>query len=98
MLPGKARQWQQAFAPTPRQQVLSAIIYTQFAYPHQEKMNALNAYLRSLKPIPNPYPRDGGLATIEEILTKYNKDDTHGRISYLTAQQIADLAEYVLTR
>lgn len=149
--------------PNAERAVRSGIIYTQFAYPHPEKMNALNTYLKSLKPVPSPYLVDGQLspaakngerlfeesacsnchsgplytglqkhdvgtagdmdedpefdtpslvevwrtapylhdgraATIEEVLTKYNKNDTHGQTSHLTEKQIADLAEYVLTR
>ena len=45
-----------------------------------------------------PYLHDGRAVTIEEVLTKYNKDDLHGETSKLTKQEIEDLAAYVLTR
>jgi cytochrome c peroxidase len=43
-----------------------------------------------------PYLHDGRAATIEEVLIRFNKDDSHGRTSELTDQQIKDLATYVL--
>lgn len=45
-----------------------------------------------------PYLYDGRAATIEEVLTKYNQNDRHGVTSKLTAEQIADLAEFVLSQ
>ena len=44
-----------------------------------------------------PYLHDGRAVTIQEVLTKFNKDDEHGKTSGLTAEEIADLAEYVLS-
>ena len=44
-----------------------------------------------------PYLHDGRAETIEEVLTKYNKDDNHGATSELTEKQIGFLAEYVLS-
>ncbi|MBN1819028.1 MAG: c-type cytochrome [Sedimentisphaerales bacterium] len=44
-----------------------------------------------------PYLHDGRAVTMEEVLTKFNKDDKHGKTSDLTPQEIADLAEYVLS-
>ncbi len=45
-----------------------------------------------------PYLHDGRAATIEEVLTVHNRHDKHGRTSQLTEEQVADLAQYVLTR
>jgi len=45
-----------------------------------------------------PYLHDGRAATIKEVLTKFNKDDQHGETSNLSEKEIADLAEYILTR
>lgn len=45
-----------------------------------------------------PYLYDGRAATIKEVLTKFNKDDQHGETSNLSEKEIADLAEYILTR
>ena len=42
-----------------------------------------------------PYLYDGRAVTIEEMLTKYNKGDKHGKTSNLKPEQIKDLAEYV---
>ncbi len=44
-----------------------------------------------------PYLYDGRAATIQEVLTKYNNKDQHGKTSKLTKREIADLAEYVLS-
>jgi len=44
-----------------------------------------------------PYLHDGRAATIKEVVTKYNKDDRHGKTSSLSEREIHDLAEYVLT-
>ena len=45
-----------------------------------------------------PYLHDGRAVTITEVLTKFNKDDRHGQTSTLSEKEIADLAEYILTR
>jgi cytochrome c peroxidase len=45
-----------------------------------------------------PYLYDGRAATILDVLTRFNKNDQHGATSKLTKQQLADLAEYVLSR
>lgn len=45
-----------------------------------------------------PYLHDGRAATIEEVLTKFNENDRHGRTSDLSEDEISDLVEYVLTR
>ncbi len=45
-----------------------------------------------------PYLHDGRAATIRDVLTACNPDDEHGKTSELTQGQIADLAEFVLTR
>ena len=45
-----------------------------------------------------PYLYDGRAATIAEVVRKYNPDDKHGKTSNLTEQEIADLAEYVLSQ
>jgi YVTN family beta-propeller protein len=45
-----------------------------------------------------PYLHDGRAVTIQEVLTKFNKDDRHGETSNLSEKEIADLAEYILTR
>jgi YVTN family beta-propeller protein len=45
-----------------------------------------------------PYLHDGKAVTIKEVLTEFNKDDRHGKTSKLSEKEIADLAEYVLTR
>ncbi len=42
-----------------------------------------------------PYLKDGRAATIEEIFTKHNPNDQHGRTSDLSPEQIADLSAYV---
>jgi len=45
-----------------------------------------------------PYLYDGRAATVKDMLTHFNKSDQHGATSNLTARQISDLAEYVLSR
>ena len=45
-----------------------------------------------------PYLHDGRATTIREVLTVQNPNDRHGKTSHLTDGQIADLAEFVLTR
>ena len=44
-----------------------------------------------------PYLHDGRAATIQGLLTTYNKGDTHGKTSGLNESQINDLAEFVLS-
>jgi cytochrome c peroxidase len=45
-----------------------------------------------------PYLHDGRAVTLEEVLTRHNPDDRHGVTSGLTAEQISDLAEFVLSQ
>ncbi|HUT31508.1 MAG TPA: beta-propeller fold lactonase family protein [Sedimentisphaerales bacterium] len=45
-----------------------------------------------------PYLHDGRAATVKDMLVEHNIDDKHGRTSGLTEKQIADLAEFVLSR
>ena len=42
-----------------------------------------------------PYLHDGRAATLEEVVTKYNKDDKHGMTSKLSKQEVADLVMYL---
>lgn len=42
-----------------------------------------------------PYLHHGKAATLEEVLTKYNPADRHGKTSHLTPQQRADLVEFM---
>lgn len=44
-----------------------------------------------------PYLHDGRAVTIQEVLTKFNKDGSHGRTSELTEKEIEELAEFVLS-
>lgn len=44
-----------------------------------------------------PYLHDGRAATVREVLTTFNKEDKHGKTSTLSPEEIADLAEYVLS-
>ena len=44
-----------------------------------------------------PYLHDGSAATIREVLTTRNPNDEHGKTFRLTAEQIDDLAEYLLS-
>ena len=44
-----------------------------------------------------PYLHDGRAATIRDVLTTFNKEDKHGKTSALSPEEIADLAEYVLS-
>jgi hypothetical protein len=37
----------------------------------------------------------GKAATLEEVLTSYNKLDRHGKTSHLSAEQIADLVSFL---
>jgi DNA-binding beta-propeller fold protein YncE len=43
-----------------------------------------------------PYLHDGSAATVRDVLTTKNVGDKHGKTSALTAQEIDDLAQYVL--
>ena len=45
-----------------------------------------------------PYLYDGRAVTIDEVLTKYNPDDKHGRTSSLSDKEITDLANFVLSQ
>jgi len=45
-----------------------------------------------------PYLYDGRAATVKDVITTCNPDNKHGETSNLTAEQIDDLAEYVLSR
>jgi cytochrome c peroxidase len=45
-----------------------------------------------------PYLYDGRAVTIQEMLTKYNREDKHGVTSNLASDQIKDLAEFVLSQ
>lgn len=42
-----------------------------------------------------PYLHDGRAKTLEELLTTYNSGDRHGKTSHLSAEQRADLIEYL---
>ena len=42
-----------------------------------------------------PYLHDGRAATLEEIWTKYGKDDKHGRVNDMTKNQLNDLVDYL---
>jgi len=44
-----------------------------------------------------PYLHDGRAATLREVLTTFNQGDRHGVTSRLSAAEIADLAEYILS-
>jgi cytochrome c peroxidase len=44
-----------------------------------------------------PYLHNGIAATLEEIWTVYNPDDTHGVTNDLTKDQLNDLIEYLKT-
>jgi mono/diheme cytochrome c family protein len=45
----------------------------------------------------SPYLHDGSAATIRDVLTTRNPKDEHGKTSHLTAEQLDDLAEYLLS-
>lgn len=143
--------------------VRSGIRFIQFAVRPEEDAVAIDAYLKSLTPVPSPYLVDGKLSaaaqrgkklfesagcagchppplftdkqkydigtgpdnrgfkefdtptlveiwrtasylldgrapTIMDVLKKYNPKDKHGKTSNLSDQQLADLAEYVLSQ
>ena len=44
-----------------------------------------------------PYLHDGSAATLRDVLTTANPGDRHGRTSRLTADQLGDLAAYLLS-
>jgi mono/diheme cytochrome c family protein len=45
-----------------------------------------------------PYLYDGRAATVEEVVTKYNPEDEHGKTSHLTDREIKDLTNFVLSQ
>jgi YVTN family beta-propeller protein len=45
-----------------------------------------------------PYLHDGSAATLEEIWTRFNTEDKHGRTNDLTKDELNDLIEYLRTR
>jgi cytochrome c peroxidase len=45
-----------------------------------------------------PYLVDGRSATMTDVLKKHNPKDAHGKTSDLTAEEVADLAEFVLSQ
>jgi len=45
----------------------------------------------------SPYLHDGSATTIRDVLTTRNPRDEHGKTAQLTARQIEDLAEYLLS-
>ena len=44
-----------------------------------------------------PYLHDGSAGTLRDVLVEFNKGDRHGKTSKLTADQINDLLEYLLS-
>lgn len=44
-----------------------------------------------------PYLHDGSAATIRDVLTTANRGDQHGKTSHLTAEQLNDLIEFLLS-
>jgi YVTN family beta-propeller protein len=44
-----------------------------------------------------PYLHDGSSATVRDVLTKANQHNEHGKTSHLTAEQIDQLVEYLLS-
>lgn len=44
-----------------------------------------------------PYLYNGKALTIYDVLTTYNQNDTHGRTSHLSEQELRDLEQYVLS-
>ena len=42
-----------------------------------------------------PYFHDGRAETLEQVLTTHNPGDRHGKTSHLTAEQVADLVEFL---
>ena len=46
----------------------------------------------------SPYLHDGSVATLRDLLVFANPDDRHGKTSHLTADEILDLCEYLLSQ
>jgi cytochrome c peroxidase len=44
-----------------------------------------------------PYLHDGSVAQLRDVLTFANQNDQHGKTSHLSADQISDLCEYLLS-
>jgi hypothetical protein len=44
-----------------------------------------------------PYLHDGRAATLEEVFTRFNPDDRHGRTSHLSPAELEDLTEFLLS-
>jgi cytochrome c peroxidase len=44
-----------------------------------------------------PYLHDGRAATLEEVLTKFNPDDRHGKTSHLNEAQLDELIAFLLS-
>jgi YVTN family beta-propeller protein len=44
-----------------------------------------------------PYLHDGSAATLRDVLTTANRNDQHGKTSHLTADQLNDLIEYLMS-
>ena len=44
-----------------------------------------------------PYLHDGSVATLRDLLTLANPNGRHGKTSHLSADQIRDLCEYLLS-
>jgi mono/diheme cytochrome c family protein len=44
-----------------------------------------------------PYLHDGRAVTVKEVITSFNPSDRHGTTSHLSAREIEDLAEFVLS-
>jgi len=42
-----------------------------------------------------PYLHHGKATTLEEVLTKYNPEDRHGKTSHLSPGQVSDLVEFL---
>jgi cytochrome c peroxidase len=44
-----------------------------------------------------PYLHDGRAATLKDMLTKFNPEDRHGETTKLSAEQLKDLVEFVMS-
>jgi cytochrome c peroxidase len=44
-----------------------------------------------------PYLHDGRAVTVKEVITTFNPTDRHGTTSHLSAREIEDLAEFILS-
>ena len=44
-----------------------------------------------------PYLHNGAALTLDEVLTKYNKNDQHGMTSHLSKEDREALVEYLLS-